>query len=138
MVGIGLYQGYRGLSKDFLDDSKTEQMSSRRAAAIERLGVVGHLARMVVFGLIGVFLIKAAVDYNPNEAVGLDGALAKLVAPPLRARPARHRRRRPDRIRALLAERRALPQSLSASPKTARVCAAGGGAALRRCPMRCS
>jgi hypothetical protein len=34
---------------------------------------------MVVFGLIGVFLIKAAIDYDPKQAVGLDGALAKLA-----------------------------------------------------------
>ena len=46
---------------------------------IEWIGSFGHLARMVVFGLIGVFLIKAAVDYNPNKAVGLDGALAKIA-----------------------------------------------------------
>ena len=46
---------------------------------IGRLGTVGHLARMVVFGLIGIFLIKAAVEYDPNKAVGLDGALAKLA-----------------------------------------------------------
>jgi len=46
---------------------------------IGRLGTVGYLARMVVFGLIGVFLVKAAIDYNPSAAVGLDGALAKLA-----------------------------------------------------------
>ena len=34
---------------------------------------------MVVFGLVGIFLIKAAVDYNPRAAVGLDGALAKIL-----------------------------------------------------------
>jgi len=79
MAGIALYQGYRGLSKDFLDDSKTEQMTPGVRRLIERLGVVGHLARMVVFGLIGIFLVKAAVDYNPNDAVGVDGALAKLI-----------------------------------------------------------
>jgi len=33
---------------------------------------------MVVFGLVGVFLIVAAVDYNPDKAVGPDGALAKV------------------------------------------------------------
>jgi hypothetical protein len=44
-----------------------------------RTAVVGFLARAVVFGLIGIFLIKAAVDYNPRKAVGLDGVLAKLV-----------------------------------------------------------
>jgi hypothetical protein len=34
---------------------------------------------MVVFGLVGVFLVKAALEYDPNKAVGLDGALAKLA-----------------------------------------------------------
>jgi len=40
--------------------------------------VVGLLARLVVFGLIGGFAIKAALEYDPNEAIGLDGALQKL------------------------------------------------------------
>jgi uncharacterized protein DUF1206 len=79
LIGIGLYQGYRGLSKDFLKDSKTEQMSPRLRNWIEWIGSFGHLARMIVFGLVGVFLIKAAIDYNPNNAVGLDGALAKIA-----------------------------------------------------------
>ena len=79
LIGVGLYQGYRGLSKDFLKDSKTEQMSARVRNWIEWIGSFGHLARMVVFGLVGVFLIRAAIDYNPNKAVGLDGALAKIA-----------------------------------------------------------
>jgi len=29
--------------------------------------------------MVGVYLIKAAVDYKPDSAVGLDGALAKLA-----------------------------------------------------------
>jgi hypothetical protein len=33
---------------------------------------------MVVFAMIGWFVIKAALDYGPKEAVGLDGTLAKL------------------------------------------------------------
>jgi hypothetical protein len=33
---------------------------------------------MVVFGLIGYFLVKAAIDYDPDKAIGLDGALATL------------------------------------------------------------
>ena len=78
LVGIGLYQGYRGLTHDFLKDSKTERMSPGVRTWVKWIGTFGHLARMVVFGLIGVFLIKAAVDYSPNKAVGLDGALAKL------------------------------------------------------------
>jgi hypothetical protein len=79
MVGVAFYQGYRGISKKFLRDSKVEQMEPRVRKWISRLGTVGHLARMVVFGLVGVFLVKAAIDFNPSKAVGLDGALAKIV-----------------------------------------------------------
>jgi hypothetical protein len=79
LIGIGLFQGYRGLSKDFLKDSKTEQMSAPVRHWIEWLGSFGHLARMVVFGLVGVFLIRAAIDYNPSNAIGFDGALAKIA-----------------------------------------------------------
>ena len=79
LIGVGLFQGYRGISRDFLKDSKTEEMSPHVRRWIEWIGTFGHLARMVVFGLVGVFLIKAAIDYNPNQAVGLDGALAKLA-----------------------------------------------------------
>ena len=43
------------------------------------LGVFGHLARAVVFALIGYGLIAAAIDFNPHQAVGMDGALAKVA-----------------------------------------------------------
>jgi hypothetical protein len=79
LIGIGAYQGYQGLSRDFLEDSKTEQMSPRVRAWVEWIGVFGHFARAVVYGLVGVFLIVAAVTYDPKQAVGVDGALAKLA-----------------------------------------------------------
>jgi len=78
LIGVGAYQGYRGLTRKFLDDSKTEEMGPETERWIARIGTVGHVARMVIFGLAGGFLIKAAVDYNPRAAIGLDGALAKL------------------------------------------------------------
>jgi Domain of Unknown Function (DUF1206) len=78
-IGIALYQAYQGLTKKFLENSKTGEMSPQVKTAISWLGTVGYLARMIVFGLIGIFLIKAAVDFNPRKAVGLDGALAKIV-----------------------------------------------------------
>jgi hypothetical protein len=79
LIGVGLYQGYRGISRDFLEDSKTEQMSPWVQNWVEWIGCFGHLARMVVSCLVGVFLIKAAIEYDPNKAVGLDGALAKIA-----------------------------------------------------------
>jgi hypothetical protein len=54
-------------------------MGHRTKTWFGRIGMIGHLARMVVFLLVGSFLIKAAVDYKPHDAVGMDGALAKLA-----------------------------------------------------------
>jgi hypothetical protein len=78
MIGIGGYQGYRALTKDFLEDTKTEEMGPGARKWVSWIGSFGYAARMVVFGLIGIFLIKAALDFNPAKAVGVDGALAKL------------------------------------------------------------
>jgi hypothetical protein len=78
-IGVALYQVYRGLSHDFLDDSKVEEMGPKMRTFITWAGTIGFVARGVVFGLVGIFLVKAAIDYNPSAAVGLDGALAKLV-----------------------------------------------------------
>lgn len=78
-IGVALYQGYKGLSRKFLEEDKTEQMGPTARRWITIIGIVGHLARMVAFGLIGIFVVKAAVDYAPRKAVGLDGALSKLA-----------------------------------------------------------
>jgi hypothetical protein len=78
LIGVALFQGYKGVSRKFLDDSKTAEMSREGKRAFTAIGVFGHLARMVVFGLVGYGLIRAAIDYDPHKAIGLDGALNKL------------------------------------------------------------
>jgi len=82
LIGVALYQGYKGISKGFLEDSKTYMMTREVKRAFTALGVFGHLARMVVFGLVGYGLIKAALNYDPEKAIGLDGALSKLSHSP--------------------------------------------------------
>jgi uncharacterized protein DUF1206 len=72
-IGVGLWQLYTGISRRF------EEKWDGHSTWGSRIGVAGHIARFVVFSLIGVFAIKAAVDYNPKDAVGLDGALQKLA-----------------------------------------------------------
>jgi hypothetical protein len=78
MIGVAIYQFIRGVGRKFLADSKTEQMRPAVKEWFTWLGTVGHLARAIVFGLVGFFLVKAAIDYKADEAIGLDGALAKL------------------------------------------------------------
>lgn len=78
LIAIGLWLGYRGWKRKFERHLKTGEMSPTVRTWAVRLGVIGHVARMVVFAIIGWFLIQAAVDYNPDEAVGLDGALKSV------------------------------------------------------------
>jgi hypothetical protein len=82
MLVVCAYKGYRAVTAEFLDDAKTEQMSEHAKAAVSTVAVVGHLARMVVFGLAGLFLTVAAVEYDPRKAVGLGGVLARLLREP--------------------------------------------------------
>jgi hypothetical protein len=83
IIAVGFDQARRGIKKTFLETSKTEQMSEKVEQAFTRIGQVGYLARAVVFALIGFFVLKAAIDYDPQQAIGLDGALAKLAHAPL-------------------------------------------------------
>ena len=78
IVGAGLWNLYRGIARKFEDKWRIGKMKETERKWGSRAGVAGHVARFVVFGLIGVFVTKAAIDYNPNDAIGLDGALQKL------------------------------------------------------------
>jgi hypothetical protein len=77
IIGVGLYNGYRAVTRSFTD--RWQGGGGEVGTWATRIGVVGLLARLVVFALIGGFAIKAAVEYEPREAVGLDGALQKLT-----------------------------------------------------------
>jgi len=79
LIGVGLYQGYQGVARKFCEEARTEEMGPGVRRAYTWLGVFGFLARMVVFLLIGYGIIKAALDYDPHKAIGLDGALQQLA-----------------------------------------------------------
>jgi hypothetical protein len=79
IIGEGVAQLVKGVKRSFLEKSRTDEMSETTERAFTVVGAVGSCARGVVFGLIGVFLIKAAIEYDPKEAIALDGALAKVA-----------------------------------------------------------
>ena len=77
-----LWNFWRGISGRFFKQLKTGQMSESVRRWTMTIGVVGLVARAVVFALISWFFFKAASEYNANKARGLDGALRKVVAQP--------------------------------------------------------
>ena len=79
IIGAGFYNGYRAISRKYRKNLHTEQMSRTARCWLTRVASVGLTARMVVFVLVGAFLVRSAVRYDPNEAVGVDGALQRLV-----------------------------------------------------------
>jgi len=79
VLGAALFNLVRALTRKFRKDLKEQQMGSQERKWYSALGVVGHLARAVIFALIGIFLVKAAWQYDPKEAIGFDGALSKLA-----------------------------------------------------------
>jgi len=83
VAGAGLAMAVGGMRRTFRKHLRLAQMNSRTRKVVEALGVVGTTARGIVFGVIGVFLVVAAVTFDPAKAQGLDGALRKLATTPL-------------------------------------------------------
>ena len=78
-VAAAAFNGWRAVTCKFNEKLKTGQMNDAGEAAATGVGILGHLARLVVFGLIGLFLLRAAWQFDPKEARGLDGALLEVA-----------------------------------------------------------
>jgi Domain of Unknown Function (DUF1206) len=61
------------------DQTSIEEAAPRQPGWIEKLGAAGFVARGAIALAIGAFLVAAAVDYDPNDAVGVDGALKRML-----------------------------------------------------------
>jgi Domain of Unknown Function (DUF1206) len=83
LAGVSLYQLYDAFTGGFLDDAKTRQMDRSERQVYSAFGRVGLSARALVFALIGYFLIRTAIEYDPGQAVGVDGALARVHHQPM-------------------------------------------------------
>jgi hypothetical protein len=82
IVALGCYQFVRAYKESFKKYLKLDEMGSALRACIVNLGRAGTAARGVVFSIIGVFAIVAAVTHNARKAKGLGGALQALAQQP--------------------------------------------------------
>jgi hypothetical protein len=83
LVAISLYQLYDAVRGGFAEDLKRQCLGRRERRVVMTVGRVGLSARALVFGLVGYFLVRTAIDFDPNKAVGVDGALGRLHHQPL-------------------------------------------------------
>jgi hypothetical protein len=80
ILGMAGYQLHRAITAGFRDDANLGGVSRIEVRVYTILGRIGHTARGVVFATIGLFFLNAAWRVEPEEARGLDTALAALVA----------------------------------------------------------
>lgn len=82
-IGLGVlaaavYNGYRAVSSKYREkwDGEMSATERRWAIVVSEVGLVGHMA---IFGLIGFFLTRAAVEFDPDEPESLDQAVRALA-----------------------------------------------------------
>lgn len=78
-VAFALYQFYKAYTAKFREKLMQNQMTANVENFAVRSGQIGLAARGVVFGIIGIFLIQAALNSNASEARGLGGAFNALA-----------------------------------------------------------
>jgi Domain of Unknown Function (DUF1206) len=83
VVIIGLALVGQGAHRKFMKYLQTSQMSPKTRRAVEYLGVIGTIARGLVFALAGALVIDAAITHKASESGGIDKALLTLRDQPL-------------------------------------------------------
>ena len=79
IIAVGLYRLSKGVNGDVYDELDLSGLSAERATWTKRLGRIGEIGRGIGIGLVGFFMLRAAMSYNVNEATGLDGALRRVA-----------------------------------------------------------
>ncbi|HCI82970.1 MAG TPA: hypothetical protein DHW02_25140, partial [Ktedonobacter sp.] len=82
MLGIGVYLLYKAYAAFYKSSLKLDGLNEIERRAVIISGRIGYAALGIVFTIIAFFLIIAAIQHKPGDAVGLDGALRELVSHP--------------------------------------------------------
>lgn len=82
VLGIAFYLFGKAYSAKFQNRLALSNRTAQFRRWIVDLGRLGYAALGVVFTIVGIFLIIAALQHNPSEAKGLDTALQELLRQP--------------------------------------------------------
>jgi hypothetical protein len=82
VIGYGSYQIYIGLAEKYMHKYDSASMNQTQAKIAKYSGKFGLVARGITFGIVGLFLIIAAVKLDPSETKSSGEALDVLAAQP--------------------------------------------------------
>ncbi|ELP67208.1 DUF1206 domain-containing protein [Streptomyces turgidiscabies] len=82
LIGVGVVLAVRAAMRRFLRQLDTGAMSQRTKQVVTALGVGGGVARGAVFAAAGIFVLVAAVRFDPHEAKGMDATLRSFTQTP--------------------------------------------------------
>jgi hypothetical protein len=80
VVGVGLRQFKHAANGDFQQRLRLGKLSREVRGSVTMLGRAGFGARGVVFLIIGFMMARAGLFANPDQAVGVGGALRTLAS----------------------------------------------------------
>ncbi|MFE1249467.1 DUF1206 domain-containing protein [Streptomyces sp. NPDC058735] len=83
IVAAGCWIGYRAVRRKYHDKLRLGRTSRRTLQLVDVTGVAGGAARGLVFAAAGVFAVRAAIAYDPDQAKGMDDTLRTLAGTPL-------------------------------------------------------
>jgi hypothetical protein len=82
IVAAAVLLAWRGLRTKFEEHLDLSELGPGVRLAVIGLGKVGYIARGVVFSLVGILVVAAAVTFDPDKARGMDAALRQVAAQP--------------------------------------------------------
>jgi hypothetical protein len=82
IVGLSIGLAWYGLSRRFERHLRTGGMSRSTRRTVRWMGTVGYVAKAAAYGIVGVLVVTAAVNYDPAASRGLDAALRSLAQQP--------------------------------------------------------
>jgi hypothetical protein len=78
VIGIGAAFAWKGLGGSFAKQVEHRSVGPFSWKAIHAMGVIGWVGRGAMMGLIGWFVLRAAIEFDASEAHGLDESLRRV------------------------------------------------------------
>ncbi|HSX97501.1 MAG TPA: DUF1206 domain-containing protein, partial [Streptomyces sp.] len=82
VIAAGAWIGVRAVMRSYHKHLRLGEMSRRTRRLVDVTGVGGGAARGLVFAAVGVFVVRAAIAYEPDEAKGLDNTIRSFAETP--------------------------------------------------------